>query len=71
MKQKLLDYIDAHREALFALLCDMIDINTENDGKSGNEAPLATYIQRTVKAHCLKGNYIYEPGGIFFSYLEQ
>ena len=41
MKQKLLDYIDAHREALFALLCDMIDINTENDGKSGNEAPLA------------------------------
>ena len=29
-----------------------------------------TSLQRTVKAHYLAGGYIYEPGGFFFTYLE-
>ncbi len=50
MKQKLLDYIEEHKAELFQMLCDMLDINTENDGKSGNEAPLAAYLQSAYAA---------------------
>ena len=45
MKEKLLEYIERHKEELFALLCDMLDINTENYGNGGNEAPLAAYLK--------------------------
>ena len=42
----LLQYIDEHQERLFALLQGMIAIPTENDGKSGNETPLAMELHR-------------------------
>ena len=45
MREKLLQYIEENQETLFRILCDMIGINTENDGKSGNEAALASYLQ--------------------------
>lgn len=32
------------------MLCAMIDINTENDGKSGNEAALAAYLRAAYEA---------------------
>lgn len=49
MKEKLLQYIDAHQEELFRMLCEMIDINTENSGNTGNERPLAEYMQRAFE----------------------
>ena len=49
MMQKLLDYIDAHREELFSLLCDMVSIDTQNDGTGGSEAHLAAYMQRAYE----------------------
>ena len=42
----LLQYIDAHQEELFALLCELIRIPTENDGTTGNETPLAQHLQK-------------------------
>lgn len=50
MREKLLKYIDTNKEVLFELLCDMISIPTENDGKSGSEAPLAAYMQQAYTA---------------------
>lgn len=50
MKGKLLKYIEEHQEELFRTLCDMIDIDTQNDGKSGSETPLARYMQRRYEA---------------------
>ena len=51
MKEKLLQYIENHKAELFAMLCDMIDINTENHGGGdGNEAPLAAYLKEAYEA---------------------
>lgn len=50
MKKKLFDYIDAHQDELFETLCEMLAINTENDGKSGNEKELAAYMARAYAA---------------------
>lgn len=50
MKEKLLQYIEEHKDELFSMLLDMIGINTENDGKSGDETPLARYMQRHYEA---------------------
>ena len=50
MKQKLLNYIEEHQAELFQMLCDMLDINTENNGKSGNEAPLAAHLEKAYRA---------------------
>ena len=41
MKQKLLNYIEENKDQLFKTLCDLIEINTENDGQSGREKELA------------------------------
>ncbi len=49
MKEKLLRYIEGHKDELFAMLRDMIDIDTQNDGKSGDETPLAEYLQARYK----------------------
>ncbi len=46
----MLKYIEEHKDELFGMLLDMIDINTENDGKSGNETPLAEYLRRAYEA---------------------
>ena len=48
MKQKILSYMEEHKDELFEFLCDMISINTENDGKSGHEKSLALSIQKEL-----------------------
>ncbi len=45
MKEKLIHYIEEHKEELFESLCEMIRINTENDGKNGTEKALALYLE--------------------------
>lgn len=49
MKEKLLNYIEENKAELFQTLCEMVDINTENDGTGGNEAPLAAYMQQAYE----------------------
>ncbi len=48
MREKLLNYMEEHKEELFESLCAMIRINTENTGKTGNEKPLALYLQKEL-----------------------
>ena len=50
MKEKLLQYIEEHKDELFTTLLEMIGIDTQNDGKSGSETPLAQYMQRRYEA---------------------
>ena len=50
MKQALFAYVEAHKQELFDLLCAMIDINTENSGKTGREKPLAELMAREFSA---------------------
>ena len=45
MKEKMLSYIEENRQWLFDTLCEMIAINTENDGKTGAENALSAYMQ--------------------------
>ena len=49
MKEKLLQYIEEHKDELFSMLLDMLAINTENDGKRSDETPLAEYLQARYK----------------------
>ncbi len=63
MKEKLLRYIDKHREDLFAILCEMIDINTENSGTTGNERPLAEYLHRAFEELDVKSE-LYTPDSV-------
>ena len=63
MKQKILSYMEEHKEELFKFLCDMISINTENDGKSGHEKPLAIYIQRELEKWGIESD-VYSPDDI-------
>ena len=44
--QKLCRQIDMRQEELFQLLSNLIQINSENFGTHGNEAPCARYVQR-------------------------
>lgn len=46
MKEKLFEYIENNKAELFLMLCEMININTENFGTSGNEKALAEHLQR-------------------------
>lgn len=45
MIDKIFQYISENEKTLFAMLSDMIQINTENDGKSGSEKALALYLR--------------------------
>jgi hypothetical protein len=55
--------MEEHKEELFKFLCDMISINTENDGKSGHEKPLAIYIQNKLEKLEIESN-VYSPDDI-------
>jgi acetylornithine deacetylase len=63
MKQKILSYMDEHKEELFENLCSMISINTENNGKSGHEKPLAFYIQSELEKLGIESD-VYSPDDI-------
>ena len=63
MKQKILSYMEENKDELFRILCDMISINTENDGKSGHEKPLALYIQRELDKLGIESD-VYSPDDI-------
>ena len=43
MKEKLFEYVEKNKSELFRMLCEMVNINTENFGGSGNEKYLAEY----------------------------
>ena len=45
MKQKIINYIEENKDQLFGILCDLVDINTENFGTSGNEKALTEHLQ--------------------------
>lgn len=63
MKQLLISYVEEHREELFKILCQMIAINTENNGKNGNEKPLALYIQSELSKCGIQSD-VYSPDDI-------
>ena len=45
MKEKLFEYVEKNKSELFRMLCEMVNINTENFGGSGNEKYLAEYLK--------------------------
>ena len=63
MKEKLLNYIEENKAELFQTLCEMVDINTENSGTGGNEAPLAAYMHRHFTAMGLESE-VYSPDDV-------
>ena len=45
MKEKLFEYVEKNKSELFRMLCEMVNINTENFGNQGNEKYLAEYLK--------------------------
>ncbi|MBO5909525.1 MAG: M20 family metallopeptidase, partial [Clostridia bacterium] len=60
IKQKLYDAIENNKEELFGILSDLIKINSENFGTTGNEAECARYIDEWFKALGFVGE-VYSP----------
>ena len=63
MKQKLLNYVEENKEHLFRILCDLIEINTENDGQSGREKELAEYMDREFSKLSVESE-VYSPDDV-------
>lgn len=63
MKEKIFAYIEEHKQQLFDMLCEMIDINTENSGITGGEKPLAEYMQRAFSALGVESD-VYTPDSV-------
>ena len=63
MRKKVLSYIEEHKNELYESLCAMIRINTENDGKNGNEKPLALYLKDELLKMGIESD-IYSPDDV-------
>ena len=44
MKKRVLEHIEKHRDRLFEILSELININSENFGPQGNEREMAEFV---------------------------